>query len=70
MKSIKIPLIEGMAGMGLGQVVSEMETRGAKGYIDSLNWPVDFPYAPLAAFGTARSEEHTFISYFVRGLDL
>lgn len=70
MKSIKVPFIPGLAEMSFGELLSVMETRAARDYVANVNWPSEYPYKPVAAFDVARSEEHLFISYLVRGLDL
>jgi hypothetical protein len=70
MKSINVPFIKGLAQMNGEELLTVMEQQAARGYIEHANWPNLFPYKPIAVFDVARSEDHIFISYFVKGLDL
>ena len=70
MKTLKIPTIEGLETLDYNELDLAMETGGAKGYIDTVNWPDEYPYMPDVAFSIARSSTHIAVLYHVRSLDL
>ena len=70
MKTLKIPFIEGLETLDYNELDLAMETGGAKGYIDTVNWPDEYPYMPDVAFSIARSSTHIAVLYHVRSLDL
>lgn len=69
MKSINIPLIEGLDSLSFAEMDKAMELGAAKDYICEVNWQ-EYSYKPEACFRIARSATHLVIMYNVRGLDL
>lgn len=43
-----------------------LDTKGARGYIDTLNWPDQFPYRPLATFDIAHTGKAIYVNFTVR----
>ena len=70
MKTLKLPLIQGLENMDFAAFDAAMEKDAAKGSVDTVNWPEAFPYAPDVRFFAARSEKSLAILYKVDGLDL
>ncbi len=70
MKSLKIPYIPELEKAGFAEMDRIMETNAAKAYIDTVDWPDEYPYMPDASFSIARSDTHIIIMYRVRGIDL
>lgn len=70
MKRLNVPFLEDLEKEDFHTLALKMETGAAKGYIDTICWPDDYPYAPDAVFSIARSRTHLVIQYRVTGLDL
>ena len=70
MKRLNVPFLEDLEKEDFHTLALNMETGAAKGYIDTICWPDDYPYAPDAVFSIARSRTHLVIQYRVTGLDL
>ncbi|MBO8456178.1 MAG: hypothetical protein IAC08_07225 [Bacteroidetes bacterium] len=70
MKSLMIPLVQGLEAMPLGDREIALELHGTKASVDTLNWQQDWPYCPAVHISVARSLSHLFIAYHVHGLDL
>lgn len=47
-----------------------LECCGARFFVDNVNWPEQFPYAPLCGGRIARTEESLVVDFRVSGLDL
>jgi len=66
-KSISLPLVPDLDNcQTAGDVMSLLEDQGVRGSISSLNWPKEFPYAPLTTFSAAHSGQSIYIDFFVR----
>ena len=70
MKSIKVPFIEGLDGMGTQELELVMEEKASKFAVCENNWPDYAPYAPDCNGAIARCEKYLAVMYHVRGLDL
>ena len=66
MKTINVPLVS-FDNLDLDSV---MELQAARFDVDQVNWPGDFPYAPLCAGRIARTEGSLVVDFRVSGLDL
>lgn len=47
-----------------------LELYGARFDVNQVNWPADFPYAPLCSGRIARTEDALIVDFRVSGLDL
>jgi hypothetical protein len=47
-------------------IISRLDLSGARCLIDSLNWPEQYPYAPLTTVNIAHSGTALYIDFFVR----
>lgn len=70
MKEVKIPYIEQLRPAEMDKAVQQLLEYGAVLFVDEVNWPDAFPYAPETKVCVAHSEEYLFILYNVRGLQL
>lgn len=61
---VNIPLIHGE------DLDTALELGAARIDIDCVNWPEQFPYAPLCSARVARTEEALVVDFRVSGLDL
>ena len=66
MKTIRVPL----ADFENKDLDSALELEGARFDVDCVNWPEEFPYAPLCAGRIARTEGSLVVDFRVSGLDL
>ena len=66
MKTIQVPL----ADFENKDLDSALEIEGARFDVDCVNWPGEFPYAPLCAGRIARTEGSLVVDFRVSGLDL
>lgn len=67
MKTLRIPLLQNLEEQDLD---SALELGGQPFRVDTVNWPDEFPYAPLCAGRIARTEESLVVDFRVSGLDL
>lgn len=70
MQAIKIPYIQHLSPAEMEDAVRCLSEEGAELLVDKVNWPESFPYAPETKVRVAHTEEHLFILYKVRGLQL
>ena len=63
---VNIPLVN-IENQGLD---AAMELGGARIDIDCVNWPEQFPYAPLCSARVARTQDAIVVDFRVSGLDL
>ena len=70
MKHAAVPYIEGLETMTPEKREIEIELHGNRIYVDTANWPEEWPYRPAVTASLARSASHMFIAYHVKGLDL
>ena len=66
MKTINVPLVN----FEKSDLDSVMELQGARFDVDVLNWPKEWPYAPLCSGRIARTEGSLVVDFRVSGLDL
>lgn len=66
MKTIKVPLVN----FDTLDLDSVMELQAARFDVNTLNWPSEFPYAPVCAGRIARTEGSLVVDFRVSGLDL
>ena len=69
MKQAIIPRIE-RQGRSLEALTTTLREQGQAIYIDTLNWPQDFPHRPLVAAYLGYDEEALYVCYVVEGEDL
>ena len=69
MKQAIIPRIE-RQGRSLEALTTSLREQGQAIYIDTLNWPQDFPHRPLVAAYLGYDEEALYVCYVVEGEDL
>ena len=67
MKTLRIPLLQNLEEQDID---SALELGGEPFVVDQVNWPGEFPYAPLCAGRIARTEESLLVDWRVSGLDL
>ena len=67
MKTINVPLLKNLADTDLD---TALETMGSRFDVNEVNWPDEFPYAPICAGRIARTEESLVIDFRVSGMDL
>jgi hypothetical protein len=67
MKSLNIPMLQCQK---LQDLDTALELGGERFQIDCLNWPEDFPYAPICAGRIGRTYEALVVDFRVSGLDL
>lgn len=67
MRTLRVPLIADFEEVDLD---TALELEGARFQVDQVNWPAEFPYAPLCAGRIARTEESLVVDFRVSGLDL
>ncbi len=66
MKTIKVPLVS----FDTLDLDSVMELQAARFDVNTVNWPSEFPYAPVCAGRIARTEGSLVVDFRVSGLDL
>ena len=67
MKSLEIPYIPALDGLtNPDDIISLLDREGTRREIDSINWPDQYPYAPLTAFTVGHSDRYIYIDFFVR----
>jgi len=66
MKTITVPLVD----FDKYDLDSALELQGARFDVDVLNWPSEWPYAPLCSGRIARTEGSLVVDFRVSGLDL
>lgn len=49
---------------------SALELKGARFDVQQVNWPADFPYAPMCSGRIARTKDALVVDFRVSGLDL
>ena len=67
MKTLQVPFIADFEEVDLD---TALELEGARFQVDQVNWPAEFPYAPLCAGRIARTEDALVVDFRVSGLDL
>ena len=67
MRQIHVPFIADFEEVDLD---TALELEGARFQVDQVNWPAEFPYAPLCAGRIARTEDALVVDFRVSGLDL
>lgn len=67
MTTLEVPLLKNLADMDLD---TALETQGGRFDVNCVNWPSEFPYAPLCAGRIARTEDSLVIDFRVSGMDL
>ena len=67
MKTLRIPLLQQLEEQDLDTAI---ELQGASFRVDSVNWPAEYPYAPLCAGRLARTDDSLVVDFRVSGLDL
>ena len=67
MRTIQVPFIADFEEVDLD---TALELEGARFLVDQVNWPSEFPYAPLCAGRIARTEDALIVDFRVSGLDL
>ena len=67
MRTLRVPFIADFEEVDLD---TALELEGARFQVDQVNWPAEFPYAPLCAGRIARTEESLVVDFRVSGLDL
>lgn len=70
MKRLNVPYLAALDVLDLSSVGFLMESKAQREYIDTVNWPEEYPYKPIAAFDVARSDSSLYIRYYVRGNSL
>ena len=65
--SLRIPLLKDLDNLDLD---TALEQQGARFDIAHVNWPSEYPYAPVCAGKIARTEESLVVDWRVSGLDL
>lgn len=67
MKQLKVPYIPELDQLhSADEIASLLESRGTRQSLDAINWPKQFPYAPLTTFAIAHSGTAIYIDFFVR----
>lgn len=67
MKTLEFPLLCNLDEMDLDTAI---ETYGQVFRVQEINWPSEYPYAPLCAGRAARTEDSLVVDFRVSGLDL
>ena len=67
MKTLRIPLLQNLEEQDID---TALELGGESFRVDTVNWPSEYPYAPLCAGRIARTEESLLVDFRVSGLDL
>ena len=67
MTTLEVPLLKNLADMDLD---TALETQGGRFDVNCVNWPSEFPYAPLCAGRIARTEDSLVVDFRVSGMDL
>ncbi|MBP1640580.1 MAG: hypothetical protein H6Q17_2163 [Bacteroidetes bacterium] len=67
MKIIDVPYTSRLDSASIEVASDILEEEGSAGSIESVNWPLRYPYKPLTSFYIARSEDAIFIKYAVNG---
>ena len=67
MKTLTIPFIPEDLDLDLD---TALELYGARFQVDQVDWPSEYPYAPLCAGRIARTGEGLLVDFRVSGLDL
>lgn len=67
MKSLEIPYIPELDSLeSQDEIMSVLEAKAPRSSIESVNWPVLYPYHPLTVFTAAHSGRMLYIDFFVR----
>ena len=67
MASLRIPLLQNLEEQDLD---TALELGGERFSVNQVNWPDEYPYAPLCGGRIARTEEALLVDFRVSGLDL
>ena len=67
MKTLRIPLLQNLEDQDID---TALELCGSRFCVDTLNWPDEFPYAPLCSGRIGHTEESLLVDFRVSGLDL
>lgn len=67
MKTIHVPYLDGVCAQSKEAVTKQFDALSDVYFIDQLNWPDLFSYAPQTRFQIFRTETHLFIRYQVKG---
>lgn len=67
MKTLRIPLLQNLEEQDID---SALELGGERFAVDHVNWPAEYPYAPLCAGRIARTKDSLLADFRVSGLDL
>ncbi len=70
MKTLKVPYLPALDVLDLSSVSFLLEKQATREYIDSVNWPENYPYKPIVAFDIARTNKNLYLRYFVKGNSL
>lgn len=70
MKKLKVPYLPALDVLDLSSVSFLLEKQATREYIDSVNWPENYPYKPIVAFDIARTDKNLYLRYFVKGNSL
>ncbi len=66
MRTLDVPFVDFEAN----DLDTALELYGARFDVDQVNWPKEFPYAPICAGRIARGEDVLAVDFRVSGLDL
>ncbi len=66
-KHLDIPHIAELDETSSADVINRLlDSKGARAYIDTLNWAEQFPYKPATGFNIAHSGKAIYINFFTR----
>lgn len=65
MKSLRLPLVNELDRLNIEEVSDALVNRGIKDFIDTVNWPDDYPCKPKVSFLIARSDTGIYIRFDV-----
>lgn len=65
-QSLTLPLNPSLDLLDASKIAGELEVCGTRLSIDSLNWPVEFPYRPLTVVTGAHSGTAIYLDFLVR----
>lgn len=67
MDPLHIPYLPALASCeNLADATKILEQHGKRIYIDSVNWPDEFPYHPLASANLGHDGKNIYVDFFVR----
>ena len=65
MKTLQIPQINVNGSSSLEEITDQLREEGAKGTIDQVNWPGEFPHQPEASFKMGYTKDAILLSFQV-----